>query len=850
LYHAEEFPFVSIIARLSGLALAASFFTGLLSSARAQTAPQLIPYTVKVVAGGGTAAIAAGAACPSSGLTATDAFGDGCLATEIQLTSPRYAIADSAGNIFFSDYTASLIRRIDALTGVVSLVAGGAATAPAAGATCGTLVSLDVRGDGCLATGVKLSHPVGMAFAANGDLYFGDTGLAEIRKISATAGLINPTGVISLVAGNLATTFGYTANFGTTTINAATASYLDAPYDLAFDASGNLYIAEEFKEALLVINTNATGSTTVAGVTIPAGTIAKITGATSAGSSTCPNSPASTNGCSFGLFTSGAQANSSLIDAPYALGVDPAGNVYFANEFEVNVGKVSPAGILTNFAGIQGTVGKTLKRGAAGSFGIGSPFGIAVDPLANVYVTDASSGVIWRIDGAGQSMYPIAGGAATFCAASTDAYGDGCPALQAKFGSSGTTFASTSGNGPGIFGVNVDAYSNLLVGDTVSALIRQVSSGTQFGTVGLNAPTQTVDIHFATSDQPSTYTVLPAGNTNFTLGTAACTANSDGTTDCLLPITATPTLLGPFTGTLQVKSTLGATASFPLSGTFVKTPATRTSVAVTGAASTTCTGTTTTYSTTAPLTLTATIISSGSPTGTITFFANGTQIGTPQPVSTNGTATLTNTFSTAGTYSITAVYSGDGTFTTSTSPGTSITSSAPTFAAASVASGQSTVVAGQTALYSFNLVQSVYAGNITFACSGLPSYSSCSFSPATIVANGCSTTNTVAMSIVTQQSPPVIPASIAFGGRGFWSLLGIVPGVLLASLIQLRRRRTSLRYAQFGMALALLLLTSGLAACGKSSVVPPTPSGTYTVTVTATGSAGSTAVFTVPLTVK
>ncbi len=839
---------MSIFVRLSGLVLAASFLTGYPATSAAQTAPQLIPYTVKVVAGGGAASIAAGAACPSSGLTATDAFGDGCLATEIQLTSPRYAIADSAGNIFFSDYTASLIRRIDALSGVVSLVAGGAATAPAAGASCGTLTSLDARGDGCLATGVKLSHPVGMAFAANGDLYFGDTGLAEIRKISATAGLVSPTGVISLVAGNLATTFGYTANFGTTTINAATASYLDAPYDLAFDASGNLYVAEEFKEALLVINTNATTTTTVTGVSIPPGTIAKITGATSGGSSTCPNSPASTNGCNFGLFTSGASANSSLIDAPYALAVDPTGNVYFANEFNANIGKVSPAGILTNYAGIQGTVGKVLKRGAAGSFGIGSSFGVAVDPLSNLYITDASSGVIWRVDGASQLMYPIAGGATTFCANATDAYGDGCPALQAKFGSSGTTFASTAAPGPGIFGINVDAYSNLLVGDTVSALIRQVSSGTQFGTVGLNAPTQTVDIHFAVSDQPSTYT-LTAGSTNFTLGTAACTANSDGTTDCLLPITATPSTLGAFTGTLQVKSTLGATASFPLSGTFVRTPATRTSVAVASTGSTACSGTTT-YSTSAPLTLTATIISSGTPTGTVTFFANGTQVGPPQPVAANGTATLTNTFTTANTYSITATYSGDSYFTSSTSPGTSIISSAPTFTTASVAAGQSTVVAGQTALYSFNLVQSVYAGSIAFTCSGLPANSSCSFSPATIVATGCSATNTVAMSIVTQQSPQVIPASFSFGARGAWSLLGILPGVFLATLIQLCRRRTSLRFAQFGMALALLLITSGLAACGSSTAIAPTPSGTYTVTVTATGSAGSTAAFSVPLTVK
>ncbi len=59
-----------------GLAL----LLGAFSVASAQTAPQLLPYTVKVIAGGGTKAVASGGTCPVSGFTATDAYGDGCLA--------------------------------------------------------------------------------------------------------------------------------------------------------------------------------------------------------------------------------------------------------------------------------------------------------------------------------------------------------------------------------------------------------------------------------------------------------------------------------------------------------------------------------------------------------------------------------------------------------------------------------------------------------------------------------------------------------------------------------------------------------------------------------------------------
>ena len=830
---------------LALLALVAS--AGLCSSALAQTAPQLLPYTSKLIAGGGTTAIGSGATCPVSGFKSTDAYGDGCLATEVQLVSPRYGIADKNGNIFFSDYNNGLVRRVDAVSGVVTAVAGGAAASPAASAACGANTSTDIRGDGCLSTLVKLSHPSGLAFSPSGDLYLSDIGYANIRKVAATSGLVTTGGIISLVAGNVSGTFGYASG-----VVAATGSYLQDPYGISFDAAGNLYIADEYTkaEAVLVVNTNTSGSTTVTGVTIPAGQIVKIAGTVSTGGTVCPNSPASTNGCTFGNYTEGAVANASQVDGPWAASADPAGNVYVANEFNSNGIKISPTGIINTYGGIQASAAKVLKRGPMGSFGIGSVFGVVADANSNVYYTDASSGVVWRIDGAGQSMYVVAGGAATTCAAATDSYGDGCPATQATFGKSGTgNFASTTLPGPGIYGITEDAYNNLYVGDTETSLIREIASGTQFGNVGANDPTQIVDIHFAAGDSPaaSAYTIT-AGASNFTVGTANCTANSDKTTDCLLPITATPTVLGAFTGTLQVQSSLGATATFPLGGNYVNTPFTRTSVAVSSNSSS-CAATTV-YSPTTPLVLTASVFSSGSPTGTVTFYANGTQIGTPQTVN-NNAATLTFTFPTVGMYTITATYNGDSYFKTSsgTAPST-VTISNPTFTTANTGFQQSTVVAGQTGLYSFNLVQNVYAGTITLACSGLPAHSSCSFSPNTVSANGCSTTNTVALSILTQQATPVA-ASLGTGGRGLWATLSVIPGLGLALLIGLRRRRIPMRYGQLWMALALLVAASGMIACNNAQTTAATPSGTYNITVTATGSSGAVvATMTVPLTVK
>jgi hypothetical protein len=863
-HQVEELSFVSISRCHSGLAsrrfllpFVSLAFAGFGFSATAQTAPQLLPYTVKLIAGSGTATIASGATCPASGFRSTDAYGDGCLATEIMLTGPRYAIADANGNIFFSDYTNGLVRRVDAVTGIVTAVAGGAATSPASGTACGSYQSTDARGDGCLATAVHLSHPVGLVFSPAGDLYFGDSGYANVRKVAATAGVLPVTsGVISLVAGSVAGTYGYTSNNSSGNIVAATGSYLDAPFGLAFDSNGNLYIADEYKNAVVVVNTNATTTTTVTGVSIPPGTVAKIIGASTTGGSTCPNSPATTNGCNYGTFTPGAVANASLTDAPYGVAFDPSGNVYFTNEYLNSVAKVVPSGTISIYAGTEVSAGgKVLQRAQAGSFAFGSDFGIAADTNSNIYVTDALNGVIWRIEGTTKSMYVVAGGALSTCGAAADTYGDGCPATQSTFGKSGTTYAST-----GVYGVSVDAYSDLFVGDTITNIVREVSSGVQFGNVGATQ-TNTLDIHFAANDSAATggYT-LTSGASIFSLGTISCTTNIDLTTDCLLPVTAAPSVLGPFTGTLQVQSQLNGIATFPLTGNFVQSPVTRTVASAAGPA--TCTGSTI-YSTTAATTLTAYLVANGpsNPSGSIVFYANGTALAPTSGVAVGniGTAgapvygaTLSYTFSTPGTYTITATYSGDSYFKTSTSAATaSVTTALPAFAASAITYQQNTVSAGQTALYSFNLAQTVYTGTITFSASGLPANSSVSFSPSTITASGCSTSNTVALSILTQQGPSALQSSIGLGGKGLLGSLTTLLGLGLALFIGLRRRRAPLRYGHFWMALALLLAASGTVACNNSvTAIAGTPSGPYTITVTATGSTGTVSSFTIPLTVR
>ena len=886
---AEELIFVfpstrlSVACRFTVLSTALLAFAGLGSSAVAQTAPQLLPYTSKLIAGGVTGAtFTVGATCPQAGApnTAKDTYGDGCFANEISLTAPRYAIADTAGNVFISDYTNGLVRRVDAITGIITAVAGGATSSPGKNVACGTNTSVDILGDGCLGTAVKLGKPAGLAFDGNGDLIFADAYNYNIRMIAATGHLVPATGgVISLVAG---TNGGTTSTGGFTSgVVAATSSYVEDVYGISFDTSGNLYYADEYTkaEAVSVINTNAPSapSDVVTGITVPAGQTVKIAGAT-AGGGPCLNYPTTGFGCTYGTFKNNTSALATVtqLDAPYAVASDNHGNVFIANEFENSVAKVNAAGILTLYAGTNAGLGvNTLPnttRAPATTVAMGTDFGIAADSSSNIYVTDAYLGYIWRVDAATGYMYVVAGGGSGSCTSpnsldtpqsydTADTYGDGCPGLQAKLGIGSGTSGYTSS---GVFGITVDANTDLFFGDSVTNLVREIASGTQFGVVGANQPVNTLDVHFGAGDTPAAtgaFTLI-AGATNFSLGTPACTYNNaDLTTDCLLPVTATPTVLGAFAGTLQVAATKGGTAMFYLNGTYAQSPITRTSLTA-SAPSVSCSGSKV-YPTTAPIILTATLAANGpsAPTGTIIFYSNGTALAptTGVAVSNIGTtsspvygATLTETFPTAASYSITATYvpPAGGYFVGSTSAAAKFSTSLPTFTTSvNTSVQQSTIIPGQTALYSFNVAQNVYSGTITFSCSGLPTGAACVFSPSSITASGCSTTSVVALSITTQQ--PLAATSGSFGGTGHgrWQMVGVLVGFTMALLIGIRRRKYGMRYGQIWMVLALLLAASGAVACGTGSVAG-TPLGTSTVTVKAAGTDGTVTTFTVPLVIN
>lgn len=162
-----------------------------------------------------------------------------------------------------------------------------------------------------------------------------------------------------------------------------------------------------------------------------------------------------------------------------------------------------------------------------------------------------------------------------------------------------------------------------------------------------------------------------------------------------------------------------------------------------------------------------------------------------------------------------------------------------------------TVAAGNTVTTTLNVNYNGSLGAVTFACSGLPAASTCSFNPASVTAAGV-TPVTLSIATTARSSAFSLPNGVS---PQITLLLGLM-GLAALALALARTKNPKLRLATASAGLALLLL----AGCGVSNNTPSptpgskglgTPAGTSAVIVTASSaSGGATATSTVNLTVQ
>jgi len=674
---------------------------------------------------------------------------------------------------------------------------------------------------------------------------------------------------------------------------AATSATLADPSAVAYDSSGNLYLADAQNHVIREV-LKSTGV-----ISIFAGTGVE------------------------GYGGDGAAATAAFLDTPTGVAVDTAGNVYIADSHNQRIREVAAAtGVITTIAG-TGTHGFSGDGAAATAAQLYDPMGVAVDATGNVYIADTNNQRIREITGttintiAGDGEELFSGDAGTATAAvldsptgvAVDASGNVYIAdrhNQRVREISGTTINTIAGSGTASFaggfsgdgasstastlskpsGVSVDANGNIYIADTGNQRIRELGGGviaTILGSgqqgfggdttapngINLNSPKAVAPDavgNLAISDKLNqrvrgaalpilTYTADPVGILS---PAQSVTLSNTGTAAISV---ATLTFTGPFTTTTggtcpATPIALAAAATCTQNVAYLPTAVGAASGKVvfsgTGVVPQTIllAGTGTQVSTTVTLTsnlnpafitqsvtFTATVVPAGlgTPTQTVTFYNGAAPISTAVPL-VNGVATFTTNTLLSAANNITAVYSGDANFLTSTSAVLVQYVLDFNFAIVSAnpyGSGPQIVQPGSIATFAFNIlpIGGPFTIPVYLTATGLPPGATATFSPNPIIIGN--STNSFTMSIQTAKPLGALHRKEMFGG-------GTVSLAMLLLSFSRRMRRKGRRLKPLSLCVALLLslaAITSISGCGTGSGFFGENPATYTIDVigTATG---------------
>lgn len=250
---------------------------------------------------------------------------------DARFNEPWGSAIDSSGNLFVADRLNHTIRKV-APDGAVTTIAGQAGIA-------GQL-------DG--PPGIGLFHqPSDIAIDGQGNLFIADSGNHAIRRLDAQ--------------GNLTTYAGILGTAGSANGPRAQSTFRN-PESVAFDAQGNLYVADSGNSTVRRI-----GSTDVMLI------------AGSAGQAGTTNGPSLT----------------ARFRRPSGIGVAPDGSIWVADSAAHTIRRIAPGGGVTTEAGLADTPGTAGGPGTSVRFH--APSGLTIDGSGNVFVADRDNMAIRRI---------------------------------------------------------------------------------------------------------------------------------------------------------------------------------------------------------------------------------------------------------------------------------------------------------------------------------------------------------------------------------------------------------------------------------------------------------------------
>ena len=306
-----------------------------------------------------------------------------------RLGDPDGVAVDAAGNVYVADTFNCTIRKITP-AGAVTTLAGSA----------GSFGSADGTG-----AAAQFNSPAGVAVDGAGNVYVADGFNATIRKIT-------PAGVVTTIAG--------TAGTGGSRDGTGAAARFSVVTGVAVDATGTLYVADQFNDTIRKIAptaavTTLAGTASQAGATDGRGSAARFftpTGVAADGDGTvyvtdfgsirrinAADNVATLAGTGGAVGSADGRGTAVQFEAPAGAAVDRASNVYVADEGNSTIRKVTTGGVVTTIAGAAGQRGSADGTGAAARFNL--PAGVAVDRDGNVFVADLGNFVIRKITPAG-----------------------------------------------------------------------------------------------------------------------------------------------------------------------------------------------------------------------------------------------------------------------------------------------------------------------------------------------------------------------------------------------------------------------------------------------------------------
>lgn len=165
--------------------------------------------------------------------------GDGGPATLAQLSQPSGLGFDAQGNLYIAARGEQCIRKVSAVTGIISTIAGVAEGSDSG--IFGIIVYQgDFDGDGGPATSARLNDPESIAVDAGGNIYISDVMNYRIRRIDAA------TGIISTIAGTGVA--GYGGDGGP-----ALAAQISTPSGIAINNDGWVYFGDQSNQIIRVL---------------------------------------------------------------------------------------------------------------------------------------------------------------------------------------------------------------------------------------------------------------------------------------------------------------------------------------------------------------------------------------------------------------------------------------------------------------------------------------------------------------------------------------------------------------------------------------------------------------------